>query len=487
MNANSEKTTAPLHGLRGWVNRNPLFARWSVVLLSGLAIALIPVPSGVTRQSWNLFAIFVSTIVGSIVQPIPAGAIVLMAVTTVALTRALTVGEALAGYADPIVWICLPAFFISRAMLKTGLGRRIAFLFIRALGRRSLGLGYALVCTDFVLGGVIPSNAARCGGVIFPIARSLAVAFDSEPGPTATRLGAFLMTLIYQGDVIVSATFLTGQVSNAVIAKLANQVTGVELSYGHWFLWALVPSLVSLLVIPPLLCRIFPPQITHTPKAAELATRELSSMGPMSRAEKILLLVFGLVATLWITTELHGIHYSVVALTGVGVLLLTGVLQWSDLLAEHAAWDVFIWYGGLVRMASALGDSGITKRFAEAAAHYTVGMHWWAAMAILLLVYFYVHYGFASITSQVTSMYIPFLVVLRAVGAPLYPAVLMLAYFSNLSASLTHYGTTPAPILFGAGYVRMRTWWKLGLIASIANILIWTILGFAWWKVLGLW
>jgi DASS family divalent anion:Na+ symporter len=372
-------------------------------------------------------------------------------------------------------------------MLKTGLGRRIAFLFIRALGRRSLGLGYALVCTDFVLGGVIPSNAARCGGVIFPIARSLAVAFDSEPGPTATRLGAFLMTLIYQGDVIVSATFLTGQVSNAVIAKLANQVTGVELSYGHWFLWALVPSLVSLLVIPPLLYRIFPPQITHTPKAAELAARELSSMGPMSRAEKILLLVFGLVATLWITTELHGIHYSVVALTGVGVLLLTGVLQWSDLLAEHAAWDVFIWYGGLVRMASALGDSGITKRFAEAAAHYTVGMHWWAAMAILLLVYFYVHYGFASITSQVTSMYIPFLVVLRAVGAPLYPAVLMLAYFSNLSASLTHYGTTPAPILFGAGYVRMQTWWKLGLIASIANILIWTILGFAWWKVLGLW
>ena len=168
MNANSERTTTPVHGVRGWVNRHPLFARWSVVLLSGLAIALIPVPSGVTRQSWNLFAIFVSTIVGSIVQPIPAGAIVLMAVTTVALTRALTVGEALAGYADPIVWICLPAFFISRAMLKTGLGRRIAFLFIRALGRRSLGLGYALVCTDFVLGGVIPSNAARCGGVIFP-------------------------------------------------------------------------------------------------------------------------------------------------------------------------------------------------------------------------------------------------------------------------------------------------------------------------------
>jgi divalent anion:Na+ symporter, DASS family len=440
-------------------------------------VALVPVPSGIARQSWNLLAIFVSTIVGSIVQPIPAGAIVLMAVTTVALTRALTVGEALAGYADPIVWICLPAFFISRAMLKTGLGRRIAFLFIRRLGRRSLGLGYALVCTDFVLGALIPSNSARCGGVIFPIAKSLAVAYDSEPGPTAPRLGAFLMSLIYQGDVIICAMFLTGQVSNPMIAKLAKQVSGVELSYSHWFLWAMVPGLVSLLVIPPLLFRIFPPEITHTPAAAEFAAGELRRLGPMSRAEKMLLLVFALVAGLWMTTELHGIHYSVVALAGVGVLLLSGVLEWSDLLAERTAWDVFIWYGGLVRLAAALGDSGITKRFAEAAAKYTVGWQWWAAMASLLLVYFYAHYGFASITSQVTSMYIPFLVVLRAAGAPLYPAILSLAYFSNLAASLTHYGTTPAPILFGAGYVRLRTWWKLGLIASVPNILIWTAPG----------
>jgi len=489
MNTNSNPATgvSAVSGARTWVTRHPLFVRWSVVLLSGLAVALIPVPSGITRQSWNLLAIFVSTIVGSVVQPVPAGAIVLMAVTTVALSRTLTVGEALAGYAEPVVWIVLPAFFISRALLKTGLGRRIAFVFIRALGRRSLGLGYALVCSDFVLGTVIPANSGRCGGVIFPIAKSLAVAYDSEPGPTACRLGAFLMTLIYQSYVIISATFLTGQASNPLIAKFTKQVSGVELSYSHWVFWAIAPGVISLLVIPPLLYRISPPQIRSTPAAAEFAAKELSRMGPISRAEKMLLLVFALVAGLWMTTELHGIHYSVVALAGVGVLLLTGVLQWSDLLAEHTAWDVFIWYGGLVRLGSALGDSDITKRFAEAAARFTGGWQWWAAMAGLLLVYFYAHYGFASITSQVTSMYIPFLLVLRTAGAPLYPAVLSLAYFSSLMAGLTHYGTTPAPILFGAGYVRLRTWWYLGLIASVPNILIWTTIGFAWWKILGLW
>jgi len=158
-----------------------------------------------------------------------------------------------------------------------------------------------------------------------------------------------------------------------------------------------------------------------------------------------------------------------------------------DVVAERSAWDVFIWYGGLVRIAEALGEAGLTKRFAETAASFTSGWVWWLALGCLLLVYFYSHYGFASITAHATAMYTPFLVVVLAAGAPPYLAVLSLAYFSNLNASLTHYGTTPAPIYFGAGYVKQRTWWWFGLIASILNILIWVIVGFAWWKVLGLW
>jgi DASS family divalent anion:Na+ symporter len=207
----------------------------------------------------------------------------------------------------------------------------------------------------------------------------------------------------------------------------------------------------------------------------------------MTRAEKLMLLVFGLVAALWMTARLHGIDYSVVALVGIAVLIVSGVLDWEDVMAERGAWDVFIWYGGLVRMAGALNEMGITRRFAEAAASFTVGWSWWAALGALLLIYFYAHYGFASITAHVTAMYIPFLVVILAAGAPPYLAVLSLAYFSNLDASLTHYGTTPGPIYFGAGYIRQQTWWRLGLILSVSNILIWTIIGFLWWKVIGLW
>ena len=461
--------------------------RWGMVLAVVLGILIIPVPAGITPQSWRLLAIFAGTIAGSIARPLPGEAMVLLGVTALAIFKVLPIEAALAGYADPIVWMVLAAFFISRGMIKTGLGRRIAFLFIKAIGRHSLGLSYALASTDVVLGSVIPSTGARAGGIVFPITKSLAEAYESRPGTSARRLGAFLMTAVYQCDVVVCAMWLTGQASNPLIARFAKDVAGVELTYARWAIGAVVPGLVSLLAVPFVIYRVFPPEVKHTPAASEFASAQLKKMGPMQRSEKLMLLVFLIVAGLWMTGQLHQINYAVVAMLGICVLLLTAVLDWEDILNERAAWGVFIWYGGLVRMAEALGQTGITKKFAETAAAITIGWKWWFALAVLLLIYFYAHYGFASITAHATAMYTPFLIVILAAGAPAKLAVLSLAYFSNLGAALTHYGTTPAPIYFGAGYVKQRTWWWIGLLASFVTISVWSLLGFTWWRVLRFW
>jgi len=461
--------------------------RWTLVVLPGVVIALLPPPSGITVPSWRLLAVFCSTIIGLIVEPLPGGAMVLLGVVATAVLGILSAETALAGYADPIVWLVLGAFFFARSMIKTGLGRRIALQFIRLIGRRSLGLAYALIGADLVLATSIPSNAARNGGIIFPIARSAAEAYDSYPGPTAGRLGTFLMAVLYQADIVVCAMFLTGQASNALIARFAQQATGSGISYSEWAIGALVPGVLSLACVPLLVYRNLTPEVTHTPSAAARAQSELSRMGPLTSAERVVLFVFVLLTGLWITGPWHGIHPGIVALLGAAVLLLARVLTWEDLVSERSAWDVYFWYGGLVGLAGALGRSEIPKRFAESAAGLTVGFPWWVALGGLVLVYFYSHYGFASITAHATAMFLPFLIVILGAGAPQRVAVLLLAYCSNLMASLTHYGTTPGPIYFAPGYVSQRAWWRVGFLASLVNISIWTVAGFAWWKMLGLW
>ena len=115
------------------------------------------------------------------------------------------------------------------------------------------------------------------------------------------------------------------------------------------------------------------------------------------------------------------------------------------------------------------------------------GWPWPLALLVLAVTYLYLHYGFASMTAHVTALYPGFLATALIAGVPVALAPMPLAYFSSLDASLTHYGTGSAPIYFGAGYVSQGTWWRVGFLVSLVNIVIWLGVGMVWWKVLGWW
>jgi DASS family divalent anion:Na+ symporter len=461
--------------------------RWALVALAAISVLIAPRPEGIEAGAWSLCAVFAATMVGLIVQPLPGGAIVLLGVAATTVFGLLTPAQALAGYADPLVWMVLSAFMIARGMIKTGLGRRIALRFVRFLGHTSLGLAYALAFTDGMLATVIPSNSARAGGILFPLTKSISESYDSRPGPSAALLGAYLIPLVYQIDVLMCAMFLTGQAANPMIAGFALEVTNTPITYGTWALGSLVPGLISFAALPLLVYRLFPPVVRKTPDAAAYAHRELEAMGPITRSEIVMLIVFLMVFVLWLTRRWHPLDYPVVALLGLSALVLTGVLDWDDVRSDKGAWDVFIWYGGLVQLARALTETGAPALFAETTGAILGGVSWPLALTGLLVVYFYAHYAFASITAHVTAMYIPFLLVAIAAGAPPVLSALVLIYSSNLCACLTHYGTTPAPIYFGSNYVSQARWWTIGLVVSVQHIVVWGVMGALWWKVLGWW
>jgi DASS family divalent anion:Na+ symporter len=168
-------------------------------------------------------------------------------------------------------------------------------------------------------------------------------------------------------------------------------------------------------------------------------------------------------------------------------MILTGVITWEDVLAEKGAWDALILFGGLVTMASGLNQLGFMKWFADSVAGRVAGMAWLPALVVLTIIYLYSHYGFASVTAKVTAMFPPFLAIALSAKAPPQLTILLFGICSALGAGVTHYGTGPSPIYYNAGFVDLGTWWKLGLLVSIVNIIIWYGVGFLWWKVLGLW
>ena len=460
---------------------------FGVPLAVGLGLWFLPGPAGVEAAGIHLLAIFVATIVGIIMKPLPMGAVAMVGICATALTGTLEIGQALSGFGNRVIWLIVLAFFISRGFIKTGLGARIAYLFMALLGRRSLGLGYGLVATDLVLAPAIPSNTARAGGVVYPILRSVAEAYDSRPDDgTARRIGAFLTVAAFQGTVITSAMFLTAMAANPLAVELA-AAQGVEISWVGWALAALVPGALSLVLVPWVIYRLFPPEVRETPQAQSLAREHLEAMGPVDRGEWIMLASFFLLLVLWILSGPLGIHTTTTALLGLVVLLLTGVLTWEDVLTERGAWDTLVWFSALVMMASFMTELGLIPWFSRTVGGWFGGGGGVTGFLALSLIYFYSHYFFASNTAHVSAMYAPFLGVALALGAPPLLAGLVLAFFSNLFSSMTHYGTGPAPVLFGAGYVEVQDWWRLGLVVSLANLAVWLGVGGVWWRVLGLW
>lgn len=466
---------------------NSLIMQFVIPVVVGLVIWFIPAPEGVEVQAWHLLAIFVATIVGIIARPLPMGAVAMLGITLTALTGTLTISESLSGFGNTTIWLIVIAFFVARGFIKTGLGSRIGYMFMRILGKKTLGLSYGLIATDMILAPAIPSNTARGGGVIYPILRSVAEAYGSNPEDgTSRKLGAFLTKTSFQTLIISSTMFLTAMAANPLSAKFASE-QGVDISWGLWALAASVPGLVSLAVIPLMLYKLYPPEIKETPQAVQLAQDKLTDMGKTTTQEWIMLGTFVLLLVLWIFGGTIGVHSTAAALTGLSVLLVTTVLTWQDVLNERGAWDTLVWFAALVMMASFLNSLGLIPWFSETMGELVGDIPWVPAFLLLSLVYFYSHYMFASNTAHISAMYAAFLGVSIAVGTPPMLAALVLAFFGNLMSSMTHYGTGPAPVFFGSGYVEMGTWWRLGFLISVVNIVIWLGIGGLWWKVLGLW
>ena len=458
----------------------------ALVFLYILIGEVIPPPGGVTEQGWRQTAIFICVIAGMVTEPIHASALVLIGLTAWAATGT-SMAEVLGGYAQPSVWLVIVAMLIAKMMLDCGLARRIALLFVRMVGKTSLGVAYALQMTDVTLASGVPSITARSAGMVLPVGRSIAELFDSRPDHTRLRLGAYLVAAMYQGSAVACAMFITGQASNLLGARLARDLTGIEVTPPSWFVAAIVPGLLSCLVVPWITYRVLPPGVTHTPEAPVFARTELHKMGPLSRSEWITLLVFAGVGIAWLTTVWHRVDPTLVALTGLAVLLVSGTMTWQTAAAERSAWDVFIWYGGMLRMGELLNATGSTRVFADYVAGMFGGIPWQIVLIAILIIFFYTHYFFASITAHMLAMFPPFVAVLIGIGVPPLLAVYSLLCLANLTAGLTHYGTTTGPILFGTGYVTRAEWWKVGFFVSVANVLIWLTAGFAWWKWLGFW
>lgn len=466
----------------------------------------VPAPNNVDVNTWRLFAIFIATIFAIIVKALPIGAISVVAITIVSLTgvtrnidKQESINDALSGFSNQLIWLIGVSMMISVSLNKTGLGKRIGYYFISIFGKKTLGIAYSLIFAETILAPVTPSNTARGGAIIHPIMISISDSFQSNPKlKTEKKIGKYLALVNFNINPITSAMFITATAPNPLIVNFISEKIinhSINLTWSTWALSAIVPGLISLLIMPLIIYWLYPPEIKITNQAPSFAKKKIKELGPLSKEEKITLFVFFILLLLWsgipgiILGKNFIINPTVSAFIGLSILLITGVLSWNDILNTKSAWDTIIWFSTLVMLATFLGKLGLIQWFSkniETIIH-DLKINWVLSSLLLILIYVYSHYFFASTTAHIIAMFGAFLNAGLSIGAPPMLFGMILGYSSSLMMSLTHYSTGTAPIIFSSGFTTLKEWWKTGFILSVINLFIWIVIGSFWWKIIGYW
>ena len=262
---------------------------------------------------------------------------------------------------------------------------------------------------------------------------------------------------------------------------------GVTISWLQWFVAAIVPGIISLLLVPFVLFKLYPPEVKATPHANAWATKKLDEMGPMTIAEKIMAVVFILALVLWLVGTKLGIDATMVGFIAVAILRITCVISVKDMMAKKVACSLLIWLSIIMLMSAKLTTLGFFPRFSKTLGSLLTGINWVWVLVVLFLAYFYLHYMFPSITTQISALLAGFLSIALGAGVPKLMAGLMLGWAGSIFCATTPYSAGPAAMLSTTGYVESKDWWKLSAIFGIMFNIIWLGGGLLWTKVIGYW
>ena len=449
------------------------------ILVFGVLLYNYPTPTGLTDAAWHLFAIFITSIIAVISNALPIITSSILALSASVLTHTLTSKEAYSGFSEDFILLIIVAFLIARGVIKSGLGKRIAFIIIKKFGKSSLGLAYSIIAADMFISPAFPSNTAR-SGVLYPIVNALSSDSGSKVNDgTRKKLGSFLMMCSMAGLTLSSTLWLTAMAANPAGAAIANSL-GVEITYGSWALAASLPVIILYILVPFVIYKIYPPELKFTPDAPIIAHDALVKMGKFSKNEWIMSLTFIGMVILWIMAGAWDVNKTAVAFLGLGVLMISNIFTLDDMKHEGSALETLIWFAILFSLSSNLNNFGFMSWVGEHITYAVNGLSWQFVYTLLILSYVLIHYFFVSQTAQMLALYSIFLGVAISAGVPKELVAYMLLFATNFSAIITPQGSSANVIFAGSGYLESSEIYKIGGIVTLVNTVVFLTIGTAW-------
>ncbi|MDU6063195.1 MAG: DASS family sodium-coupled anion symporter, partial [Veillonella sp.] len=314
------------------------------------------------------------------------------------------------------------------------------------------------------------------------------------PGDTAKRGGSFILMNGYFVTKITSFMFLTAMAPNVLALDFVTKITGLTMNWVEWAVALALPGLVMLIFVPLIGYWIDRPESVESDNK-KLAADGLAKLGPMKVSEKILAVVFILALLGWAWPSIgyffpaiaFDLSPTAVALVAMTIVFLSGIITWDDMVQTKAVWNTFIWFGAILGLSTALTKA---KFFAWLAAYMQANLALDVSPLVVVLILsaisVVIRYLFASSTAYIASMLPVFLTVGMASGVDPVMFGLVLLATNAFGGLVTHYGASPGPIIYSAGYNNLKDWWTAGAILAVLSWVLLFVVGIPWWTFIGM-
>ncbi len=458
-------------------------------------VLLLPLPEGMTPEGLRVAAVTVLMAVWWVTEAIPVPATALLPVVLFPLLGVLSGSEVTRAYGNHLIYLFLGGFLIAVTMERWNLHHRIALHTIRVVGvtPRRIVLGFMLA-TAF-LSMWISNTATTMMMVTIAMAVLREVEHEIDHRPGELWFGTTLMLGICYAASIGGVATLIGTPPNVIFAGVLEKTYGISISFTDWMGFALPLSMVMLTLAWLYLTRMLCPDTkTHLPGGGEFIGRQLAGLGPMSRQEKQVAVVFATVALLWILRGLYQpaglamVKDSTIAIAGALLLFLIPVnlkkreflLDWKT--AVTIPWDIIILFGGGFALARGFSESGLTRWLAEQLSVLQGVDTLLVIAAVVLLVIF-----LTEVTSNTAtaSLLLPVMGAL-ATAIDVSPFGLMVAAVIAASfAFMLPVATPPNAIVFSSRCVSIMQMARAGFLLNLVGVVV--ITGFVYWLLPLLW
>ncbi|MDP2260271.1 MAG: SLC13 family permease [Caulobacter sp.] len=452
-----------------------------------------------------------------ITEAIPLAMTSLLPIVLFPLLTERSIGETTAPYANPVIFLFLGGFLIAIAMEKWNLHRRMALLTIARVGYKPTRIVLGLMLATGFLSMWVSNTATTL--MMLPIGLSVltlvtdrfaaakaeaAAASGREQGAAGEtrddnlgRFGVCLTLSIAWAATMGGLGTLLGSPPNAIVAGYAAEELGRTIGFLEWMIVGAPLGLTFILLGWLLMTRVlYRFKLDEIPGGQQMIEGEIRKLGRMSQGEKMVLVVFGSAAFLWVVPGLlesvpglggrlgllGELDDAAIAIAAGGALfLLPGrggremVLNWKD--AENGLpWGVLLLFGGGLSLAAAVAGTGLDAWLGQ----QVTGL---GALPIVLLVAAVVTIVLflTEITSN-TATAATFIPVLGgvAVGIGADPMTLLIpAALAATCAFMLPVGTPPNAIVFSSRAVTMAQMARGGFVLNIVGIVLITTFCYA--------